>query len=199
MDNEKYIGDLIAHFRKTVPLTEEEVEEIIPALEPKLLKRKTYILEPGQISRHMRYIAKGSMRCYYLDDKSQEHTLQIGIEDWWINDLYSYLTQKPSRMYLQTMEESLIIRINRHKLERLYTVVPALSDFFRLKIQNAYVALQERTIEHMSVDAYERYCTFLSEYRDIEQRVPQYIIASYLGMTPEFLSHLRKKNAAKIS
>jgi CRP/FNR family transcriptional regulator len=147
----------------------------------------------------MRYIATGSMRAYYIDEKSQEHTLQLGVENWWINDLYSYLSGKSSRMFLQANEATTLVQISKKNLELLYREVPALSDFFRLKIQSAYVALQERTIESMSLDAHTRYQTFIKEYRNIEQRFPQYVIASYLGITPEFLSFLRKKHASDLS
>jgi CRP-like cAMP-binding protein len=135
------------------------------------------------------------MRSYYLDENAQEHTLQLGIEEWWINDLYSYLSRKKSRMYVQALEKTLLIQLPRLELEKLYIEVPEMSNFFRKKIQVAYVAVQERVIDSMSDDAYERYENFRKAYRDIEQRVPQYIIASYLGVTPEFLSYLRKKHS----
>ena len=199
MPPEELVELLITHFRKTVSLNEAEIAEILPCLDLVFVDKKKFLLQPGQVSRHMRFIASGCMRSYYVDENNQEHTLQLGIENWWINDLYSYLSQQPSRMFLQAVENTVLIQISKNKLEELFRVVPAMSDFFRIKMQAAYVALQERTIENMSEDAYERYCRFRADYRDIEQRVPQYIIASYLGVTPEFLSHLRKKHAGNLS
>ncbi|GAB2777003.1 Crp/Fnr family transcriptional regulator [Rhabdobacter roseus] len=199
MDTDRIISQLVAHFREVVPLDGSEVELITSKLELKKIKRKEYLLQPGQVSWHMRYIAQGSMRVYYLDEKSQEHTLQLGLENWWINDLYSYLSGKPSRMFIQANEQTTLIQISKNNLETLYKEVPALSDFFRLKIQSAYVALQERTIEHLSVDAYSRYRALISDHRTMEQRFPQYVLASYLGITPEFLSFLRKKHVTDIS
>ncbi len=199
MDTDNSILQLISHFKEIVVLDDTDIESIVPRLEIKKINRKEYLLQPGQVSRHMRYIAKGSMRVYYIDEKSQEHTLQLGIENWWINDLYSYLSGKTSRMFIQANEPTTLIQISQKNLEILYKEVPKLSDFFRLKMQSAYVALQERTIENMSVDAYTRYNAFIKEYRNLEQRFPQYIIASYLGITPEFLSFLRKKHASGIS
>lgn len=199
MDTDKFNLQLIGHFKEIVALNDQEVQSIIAKLEIKKVNRKDYLLQPGQVSRHMRFIAKGSMRVYYIDEKSQEHTLQLGIENWWINDLYSYLSGKSSRMFIQANEQTILIQISKTNLEILYKEVPKLSDFFRLKMQSAYVALQERTIENMSVDAYSRYCAFIADFRSIEQRFPQYIIASYLGITPEFLSFLRKKHTAAIS
>ncbi len=199
MDTDKIALQLIKHFQEVIPLDDVQAGLIIPKLEIRVLNRKEYLLQPGQVSKHMRYIAKGSMRVFYPDDKGQEHILQLGIEKWWVNDLYSYLSEKPSRMFIQAYEPATLVQISKNNLEKLYREVPRISDFFRLKIQNAYVALQERTIEHMSVDAHTRYRAFITEYHHIEQRFPQYMIASYLGITPEFLSYLRKKYAAGLS
>lgn len=188
---------LVQHLQQTIALNEKEIQRISEVAEIVLLKRKELLLQPGQLSQHMRFIAQGSARCYYLDENIQEHTLQIGIEEWWINDLYSFLTQKESKLFIQSIEPATIVQISRENLEQLYAEIPAISTFFRLKIQSAYVALQERTIEHMSADVFTRYQRFIKEYRNIEQRVPQYMIASYLGVTPEFLSYLKKKQHEK--
>ena len=194
MENELALKMIIQQLKETVELQDADLEILIPCLEIKKLKKKEFAIQPGQISRHMRFIAKGSMRCFYIDEENQEHTLQLGIENWWINDLYSFLSEKPSRMFVQAIEDTLIIQISQQKLEKLYSQIPAISNFFRIKMQSAYVALQERTIENMSTDAYERYQKFITTYRNIEQRVPQYMVASYLGITPEFLSYLKKKH-----
>lgn len=188
---------LVQHLQQTIALNEKEIQRISEVAEIVLLKRKELLLQPGQLSQHMRFIAQGSARCYYLDENTQEHTLQIGVEEWWINDLYSFLTQKESKLFIQSIEPATIVQISRENLEQLYAEIPAISTFFRLKIQSAYVALQERTIEHMSADVFTRYQRFIKEYRNIEQRVPQYMIASYLGVTPEFLSYLKKKQHEK--
>lgn len=199
METNKVKSQLIGHFREIIPLGDKDTALILPKLEIKKLKKKEFLLQPGQVSRHMRFIAKGSMRVFYIDEKAQEHTLQLGIENWWINDLYSYLSEKPSSMFIQANEDSTLIQINKFNLETLFKEVPKLSEFFRLKIQSAYVALQQRTIENMSIDAYSRYKSFISENRNLEQRFPQYIIASFLGITPEFLSFLRKKHQTDLS
>lgn len=196
---EDYVEVLVKHIQQTIGLTDREIERLNEVVEVVSLKRKELLLQPGQLSQHMRFIAKGSARCYHLDEQSQEHTLQIGIEEWWINDLYSYLAQKESKLFIQAIEPAVIVQISRENLEQLYIEIPAISTFFRLKIQSAYVALQERTIENMSVDVYTRYQRFIKEYRNIEQRVPQYMIASYLGVTPEFLSYLKKKHLDSLS
>lgn len=198
-NDDLYIKKLITQFKQTVSITPKSIDLIKPCLEIKQLAKKEFLLQPGQTSKHMRFVAEGSLRSYYLDADSQEHILQLGIENWWVNDLYSYLAEKPSNMFVQAIEKSVIVQISKSKLEFLFEQIPELSNFFRIKIQNAYVALQERTMQQISADAYERYSKFRLEYRDIEQRIPQYMIASYLGITPEFLSYLRKKHASSFS
>lgn len=191
----EYSNQFIQHLKETITFSESEEDLIISCLEIKHLKKKECILEPGEVSNHMRYIAKGIMRVYYLDEDTHEHTLQLGVENWWVNDLYSYLSGKQSKMFIQALEPAVLVQINKSKLEILFLQIPQLSNFFRIKMQKAYVVLQERTMENLTMDSYEKYENFRKNYRNIEQRFPQYIIASYLGMTPEFLSYLRKKHS----
>jgi CRP-like cAMP-binding protein len=193
--SQQHIQLLINHINQDETLDEVSIKKLSSILVFKKLNKKEFLIKPGETANTMNFIVEGCLRSYYLDENAQEHTLQLGIEQWWINDLYSYLSRKKSRMYVQALEKTLLIQLPRTELEKLYVEIPEVSHFFRKKIQNAYVAVQERVIDSMSDDAYERYESFRKVYRDIEQRVPQYIIASYLGVTPEFLSYLRKKHS----
>jgi len=186
------IEKLIVHFRKSITLTDDEAVIVGGCFTIVELKKKEILLFVGDHSSHMRFISDGCLRSYYMDGEAKEHVIQFGIEDWWINDLYSYLTNTPSKQFVQAIDESIVLQIHKDKLNELYNNVPAVESFFRLKFEKAYVSLQERTINTMSKTADERYIDFRSKYRDIEQRVPQYMVASYLGITPEFLSKLRK-------
>ncbi|WP_312301316.1 Crp/Fnr family transcriptional regulator [Chryseobacterium sp.] len=199
MDTDIIISQLTQHFQEIVPLKDNEIDLIIQKLEFISLKKKDYLLREGQISRHMRFIVQGSLYAYHIDEKGKENITQLGIENWWVNDLYSYLSELPSRMFIQANEDTTIVQISKNNLELLYTEVPAISEFWRLKIQSAYVTLQERTFEHSRVDAYTKYRNFVTTYRNIEQRFPQYMIASYLGITVEYLSYLRKKHLSDVS
>lgn len=199
MKSQEVFLQFIDHLKETIKLSDLDVDFVLKKLEIKKLKRKEYLIQPGDVSRYMRFIVSGCMRSFYLDENSQEHTLQFGIENWWINDLHSYLSRQPSRMYVQSIEKTVLVQIHRDNLESLYLEVPEIARFFRLKIQSAYVALQERTIENLSTNSYERYSNFRTQFRDIEQRLPQYVIASYLGMRPEFLSALKKKHVLDFS
>lgn len=186
------IDKLIVHFRKSITLSADEAKIVGGCFTIVEIKKKEILLFVGDHSSHMRFISEGCLRSYYMDGEAKEHVIQFGIEDWWINDLYSYLSNTPAKQFIQAIENSVILQIHKDKLNELYISVPTLERFFRLKFENAYVSLQERTINTMSKTAEERYIEFRSKYRDIEQRVPQYMVASYLGITPEFLSKLRK-------
>lgn len=199
MDTDIIISQLIEHFREIVPLKDSDIDTILPKLEIIQLKKKDHLLHEGQISRSMRFIAEGSLYAYHIDEKGKENITQLGIENWWVNDLYSYLSELPSRMFIRANEKTTVIQISKNNLELLYKEVPAISEFWRLKMQSAYVTLQERTFEHSRVDAYTKYRTFVTTYRNIEQRFPQYMIASYLGITVEYLSYLRKKHLSGLS
>jgi CRP-like cAMP-binding protein len=176
-----------------VHLSEEEGRWILQAFQKKELKKKAFLLQEGEPSSHMRYIEKGCLRSFYLDEEGKEHIQQFGIEDWWINDLYAYLTQTPARQYIQALEPSVVWQVHRDHLEALFVQVPALERFYRIKMQRAYVASQERNMNTLYQTAEERYLHFRQQYRAIEQRVPQYMVASFLGITPEHLSAIRKK------
>jgi CRP-like cAMP-binding protein len=192
--NEHYIEQLLFEIRKSTPLDDETIMELKSKIVVTSISKKSYLLQPGQIINTMNFIANGCMRSYHVDANGNEHILQLGIENWWINDLYSYLSQKPSSMFIQAIENTTLVQIKKSDLDELYLKSNSISNFFRIKIQNAYVALQERIMGKMSDDAYDRYQAFIKNYRTIEQRIPQYMVASYLGITPEFLSHLRNKH-----
>lgn len=184
---------LANHISELVPLTDEDNSIIRDVFEKRELRKKEILLFKGDVSRHMRFIANGCLRAYNIDEKGQEHILQFGLEGWWVNDLYSYLTETPAKFFVQAVEKSVVLQIHKDTLEQLFDRSPRIERFFRLKFQNAYVALQDRTVHALSKPAEERYADFRKTYPEIEQRVPQYMIASYLGITPEFLSSIRNK------
>ncbi|MDC6363170.1 MULTISPECIES: Crp/Fnr family transcriptional regulator [Flavobacteriaceae] len=183
---------LVSHLRETISLSHTEANIVANSFQLHQLKKKEVLLFAGDVSTHMRFIAQGCLRAYYMDEQAKEHIVQFGIEGWWVNDLYSYLTRTPAKQFVQALEPSIVLQIHRDTLNDLYNEVPAIERFYRKKFENAYVSLQDRTINAMSKTAEERYLEFRSKHRDIEQRVPQYMVASYLGVTPEFLSALRK-------
>ena len=184
---------LIDHMRQLVSLSDEEAEIISSAFKEKQLKKKEYLLKKGDSSHYMRFISSGCLKVFSLDNDGNERILQFGINGWWVNDLYGYLTSQPSSYFIQAITNSTVLQVHKNVLDQLFDQIPSLDRFWRIKIQNAYIALQERTMNLMRESAEERYARFISQYRDMEQSIPQYMIASYLGVTPEHLSAIRKK------
>ena len=184
---------LIGNIKELVPITEDESRLIQKYFVPVPLKKKQFLLQSGEPSNHMRFISLGCVKLYSIDELGAEHILQFGISGWWINDLYAYLTQKPATFFIQAITQSTVLQIHRDKLNELFDQSHMIDRFFRIKTQNGYVALQERAINNMSRSAEQRYLEFIGRYRDIEQQIPQYMLASYLGVTPEHLSTIRKK------
>lgn len=195
MDLEKIYEAMINHFQDIVTLTTEEIDVIKSKSEVVFVNKKDFLLEEGKISNHMRFIVQGSMYVYTIGEDGKEHINQLCLENWWINDLYSYLKRTPSEMFIQANEDSIVIRISKENLEELFIEIPALSEFWRIKIQNAYVMLQERVFQSNVVNSYAKYATFVAKYPTMEQRFPQYMIASFLGISVEYLSALRKNYA----
>lgn len=190
---------LIENITALVPLEANEIKRIEEAFKIVHLNKKELLLKKGEPSNHMRFVVKGCVKLYSIDELAKEHILQFGIKGWWLNDLYAFLTQKPATFFIEAISDSIVLQIHRDQLNQLYDEIPMLDRFFRIKTQNGYVALQERTINSMSQSADERYYAFMKRYREMEQQIPQYMIASYLGITPEHLSALRKNFSQSLS
>ncbi|WP_421754890.1 Crp/Fnr family transcriptional regulator [Croceimicrobium sp.] len=184
---------LIAHIQDLSPVSDEEIGLIQKAFQEKKLAKKEFILKAGDVSQHMRFIDSGALRTYYLDEEGKEFVQSFGIEGWWLNDLYSYLSQSPATQFIQATEPSVIFQIHRDRLEELFKEVPSMERFFRIKMQSAYQAAQHKNLQVKIESAEERYADFRQRYPQLEQRFPQYMIASYLGLTPEHLSYIRRK------
>ncbi len=184
---------LINHINRRIILTEDEQQAIIPHLNLRSYLKGQYIVQEGDVSRNETFIVSGKVRSFYLDDKGNEHIVAFGIEDWWINDICSYTTQTPAEFNIQCLEPTEVIQISRDKMEELFILAPKLERYFRLIIQKAYANMSKRIVNNHAQSAKERYLSFIGTYPDIANRVPQYMIASYLGITKEFLSSLRKQ------
>ncbi|RKE98131.1 Crp/Fnr family transcriptional regulator [Ichthyenterobacterium magnum] len=192
MTQNNIYSSLINAIKELVTLNVEDVTMIEDVFELKKHAKKEIVLFKGETSNHMRFVVEGCLRSYYINEEGQEYIVQFGIKNWWINDLYSYLTKTPAQYFVQALKPTTVLQIHRDKLEQLFVNVPAMERFFRIKIEKAYVANQNRTLQSMSESAESRYKNFIKNYRSIEQEVPQYMVASYLGITPEHLSTIRK-------
>lgn len=184
---------IIQNLSKHIELTDEEKEIFCSSLKIKKVKRHQFLGEAGEISRFQNFVTKGCLRSYYIDENGFEHNVQFAIEDWWIGDMASFLTKKPASLYIEALEDSEVLQIDSSTMEELYIKIPKLERFFRILLQNAFIAFEQRIISVISKTAEERYLEFSNKYPQVEQRLPQIHIASYLGITPEFLSKIKKK------
>lgn len=170
----------------------EETAFFLSLLKRKSIIKKTLILEQGQTCKYINYVHSGALRAYHLDKEGKESTIMFAIADWWVTDMFCFLNHKPAMMYIEALEDSCILQLSKEHLETLFIKVPKFERFFRILMQNAYTREQLRVIENLSLPAESRYHSFLHKYPNIAKVVTQKQIASYLGITPEFLSAIRK-------
>ena len=176
-----------------ITFTEEEQTIIKEYLTPKKLRKKQYFLQEGDICKSIAFVEKGALREYNVDDKGNEHILQFAIEGWVISDLYSFMTAEPATYNIDALEDSELLLMTKLAQEELLIRMPKYETFSRMQITGAYLAMQKRVTSIISTSIEERYLYFTNLYPNIVQRVPQHMIASYLGLTPETLSRIRKK------
>jgi CRP-like cAMP-binding protein len=178
-------------------LTEDELAYCKSVFLPKKLRRRQYFLQEGDVCRYQAFVVKGILRSYTIDEKGAEHVLQFAPEGWWIADLYSYLTDEPSTFTIDALEEVELLVITRPAWEELMLKVPKLEHYFRVLVQNHLIATQRRLLQTLTQTAEEKYVKFADAYPACIQRVPQHMIASYLGISRETLSRLRKQMAIR--
>lgn len=182
---------VVKHIHNYVTLSDSDIKALKSLTRIKEVRKRQFIVEQGEICRHESFVTRGCLRCYYADEDGNEHIVHFAIEDWWVADLNSFLTQSPARFSIDAIEPSEVIQIDHQNRQQLLERAPKFERYFRLIVQNAFVASQQRIIDSYSKDATKRYHEFKKRYPNIENRVPQYMIASYLGITPEFLSNIR--------
>lgn len=182
---------------KCTLFSNEELNIFNDLLKLKKVKKKEFILREGEICTYESYIVKGCFRSFYIDIDGNEVVLQFGIEDWWMGDISSFQNQTPSPFYIQALEDSEILTLTLESKEKLLMENPKFERVFRLMIQKRLQVLEKRLIRTIAHTAEERYLEFVDKYPLIVQRVPQHYIASYLGMTPEFLSKIRRRLTAR--
>ncbi len=176
-----------------IKLEEYEFELLQKKLVAKSYNKHAYLLQVGQICRYTFFVNKGLLRLYDIDDKGIEKNTLFAKEEWWVSDVYSFHSQKPGTYFLQALEDTEVLQLSKANLERLFLEIPKLERFFRILHINAFVAQQERVMHMISKTAEERYLDFISKFPNAELRISQKHIASYLGITPEFLSKMKSK------
>lgn len=190
---------LLQHISRYVSLDQNEEALIAQKLKYLQLKKKEIVLSQGKICRSSYFILKGCLRLYFFNDKGAEQTTQFAIENWWISDYNSLENKVPSEFQIQAVEASEVIAFDKEIQDSLFELVPKLERYFRLILQRAYAASQVRTKINYTMSREAQYHLFSTAFPEFVQRVPQYMLASYLGFTPEFLSKIRARKVKKIS
>ncbi len=184
---------IFSNIQKHISLSESEKLYLRNALPVKELKRKELVLRQGQICRNLYYVESGSLRAFNLNDDGKESTIMFAIRDWWVTDMNGFVNQKKAQLSIEALEHCRLLELSYDLLERLYTEIPKFERFFRILFQNAYIREQQRAFHNIALSTEQRYQYFIDKYPDIVEKITQKQIATYLGVTPEFLSAVKKK------
>ena len=186
---------LIDYFNNLLPLNDEEKAFVEEVFKERRVKRRQFILQEGDISKHNTFVVEGCFRMYYTDEKGKEHNISFAIENWWIGDIQSFYSNEPSVLNIEAMENSVILQIKKEDLFKLFVDYPKFNRIFRVLAENGMVGLQRRILQNISLSSEERYIDFSKRHAQLFNRISNVQIASYLGVTPEFLSTIRKRMA----
>ncbi|MBT2623644.1 Crp/Fnr family transcriptional regulator [Chryseobacterium sp. ISL-6] len=190
---------LISHISKKISLTEDEMKGLISYFKVTKIKKRQFIIQPDFIPKYRNYVVQGAFRAYVVADEGEEHTIQFAVEDWWISDYNAYVSQQPASMFVMALEDSIILQIDYESEKNLKSAYHKYETFFRKMAESSVAAMQRRLISNLTKTAEERYQEFEQKYPSIAQRVPQYVLASFLGMTTQYMSKLRNIRVSKKS
>ncbi|WP_462248763.1 Crp/Fnr family transcriptional regulator [Ferruginibacter sp.] len=188
---------ILNNIAKHIALNKEEINYFVSFLKRQQVAKKDFILKEGQVCKNISFVNAGTLRAFYIDKAGKESTIMFAVADWWVTDMYCFINQLPAMLTIQAVEHSEIFQLQKKDLDTLYHNIPKFEKFFRIIMQNAYIREQLRVIESLSLTAEERYNNFMVKYPQIAQQVTQKQIASYLGITPEFLSSIRAVKTKK--
>lgn len=184
---------IIDHVLRRIELTATEQAHFVSILKVRKLLPRQYLVQQGDVCQYESYVCKGFLRSFYVDEKGNDHTLHFAMEDWWISDSTSFHLQVPATRNIVALEASVLLQIEKNDLEQLYKDIPAFERFWRILEQKGGIAQDQRILNAISMTGAERYEALVTKYPTLEQRMPQRHIASYLGITPVFLSQIRKQ------
>ena len=188
---------LRTHIEKRVKLADEEFFTCTKFFVPKKLRKKQFLLNEGEVCKNIGFVNFGCLREYTIDNKGTEHIIQFAIEDWWVSDLHSFLSGKPATENIDALEDSEVLLLEKSARDELLNSCPKMEKFFRILIEANHVATHQRITDSLSTTAEERYLKFINTYPKLFELIPQNQIASYLGITPQSLSRIRKELVQK--
>lgn len=191
------IQPLIEHFKNYLPLEDIEINELSARATFKRIKRRQLILNEGDVCNCYTFVVEGCFKMYKVDNQGKEHNLQFAIENNWIADLGSFYSEQPSELYIEAVENSQVIQIKKEDMLYFFTNFHKFDRNFRVLVENAFIQMQRRVLQNISSTAEERYLDFLEKHPNLFNRISNVQIASYIGVTPEFLSKIRKEITSK--
>jgi len=186
---------LRAFFERSVPITDEQFEFIKTLFIPKKVKKHEFLVREGEIAKYGMFIASGCLRTYSIDNKGKEHILQFSVENWWTGDRNSFMTGTPTTYFIDAIEDSEVLLFDDKAIQKVIAYVPGMAAQYQEALQKHAAVKDKRIVSSLSETAEERYDDFLKTYPTVAQRVPQHMIASYLGISPETLSRIRKQHS----
>jgi len=187
------IEPLLSYFERLIPLNKEEKELVTEKFHPRLYRKRQFVLQEGDICTQFNFVVRGCLRMYKIDEQGVIHILQFATENYWILDLGSFHGEKPSELNIDAIEDTMVLQISHKDLISLYLQASKFDRIFRVLTENSFVGLQKRLLQNISSTAEERYQSFLDAYPHLVNRLSQTQVASFLGITPEFLSRLRNR------
>lgn len=190
-------NSIILEIFKGTSFSKKEITLVESKFEKLILKKGVILLHAGKRVDHQYFVRSGCLRTYFIDNSGKEHTTQFAIEDWWISDYTAFFNTTEAIMSIECIQNATIYKISKEDMENLYLEIPQLETFFRKKMERAFSNFQKRILGSLSQSAKERYTSFVRSYPNIEQSVKNYHIASYLGITTESLSRVRKEITQK--
>ena len=188
----KMVEVLFEHIGKKVSLSDAERLAVKDFFTPKSLRKRQYLLQAGDSCKYLAFIAEGLLRTYNTDDKGNEHVSVFGWEGWWLSDFNSFLTGVPAIYNIDAIEDAQLLLLSRADYEKLTLNVPIMDRYFRILFQNSILTKERRLTSSISHTAKEKYLEFISSNPEVSQRIPQHLIASYLGIAPETISRIKK-------
>ncbi len=184
---------ILAHVQNYISLSEEEREAFLSVLSIVKVPKRKRIVEPGSYIRNEYFVVEGCLKGYYLDDNGNKHIIQFAIENWWIGDFDAFYNRVPSKLHVEAIEDATLLAIAYDDLQELFKSVPKFERYFRILVTGAFISLRGRILSTLQKSTKERYLDFCKTYPNIEQRVTNYDIANYLGVSAESLSRIRRQ------
>jgi CRP-like cAMP-binding protein len=184
---------LRTHFKKSCDITDDQLDHLMQYFTPKKFRKHEFIIKEGDTVKYNYFVVKGCLKCFAIDENGKEYILQFATENWWICDYKAYWNGTPATVNIDCLEDCELMSVSMEDHERICDELHAVEHFFRKKANAGYVALQQRILSLIKMDAAERYDLFINQYADLIQRIPKQLIAGYLGVSRETLSRLNLK------